>query len=71
MKKAWQNKDISFYKWLNSPNGRQFHPYQNYIWDNYEDACFLFMCAVLNPTDGELPERDTGINMKKMLKEKG
>ncbi|KAI2651057.1 hypothetical protein H4Q32_019063 [Labeo rohita] len=26
---------------------------------------------VLNPTDGELPERDTGINMKKILKEKG
>ncbi|XP_068071871.1 dachshund a isoform X6 [Danio rerio] len=25
---------------------------------------------VLNPTDGDLPERDTGINMKKMLKEK-
>ncbi|XP_016130423.1 dachshund homolog 2 isoform X2 [Sinocyclocheilus grahami] len=25
---------------------------------------------VLNPTDGELPERDTGINMKKILKEK-
>ncbi|XP_056302211.1 dachshund a [Danio aesculapii] len=25
---------------------------------------------VLNPTDGDLPERDTGINMKKILKEK-
>lgn len=25
---------------------------------------------VLNPTDGELPERDTGISMKKILKEK-
>ncbi|XP_043077907.1 dachshund a isoform X2 [Puntigrus tetrazona] len=25
---------------------------------------------VLNPADGELPERDTGINMKKILKEK-
>ncbi|KAI7795600.1 Dacha protein [Triplophysa rosa] len=25
---------------------------------------------VLNPTDGELPERDAGINMKKILKEK-
>ncbi|XP_058615048.1 dachshund a isoform X3 [Onychostoma macrolepis] len=25
---------------------------------------------VLNPTDGELPERDSGINMKKILKEK-
>lgn len=25
---------------------------------------------VLNPTDGELPERDPGINMKKILKEK-
>lgn len=25
---------------------------------------------VLNPTDGELPERETGINMKKILKEK-
>lgn len=29
------------------------------------------MFAVLNPTDGELPERDAAINMKKILKEKG
>lgn len=36
-----------------------------------QKRCFLFMCAVLNQTDGELQERDSGINMKKILKEKG